>query len=222
MPHLALVHTAELNVATFTNLMNELAPDIPVRHVLACHLLEQAIREGGVSDELTAQVRSKLLEAAGDGAPLVMLTCSTVGGGAEALRDSSQAVFLRVDRPMAGRAVEIGSNILVAACLQTTVKPTTDLIAAVAAEKGREVRIRVALFPDAWAILQAGDPAGYVRAVAEGLHSESGGAEVIVLAQASMAKAAPLCAGLGIPILSSPRLGAEAAIAAWRRLQLAV
>ena len=36
---------------------------------------------------------------------------------------------------------------------------------------------------------------------------------MIVLAQASMAGAAALCPDLAIPILSSPRLGLEAALA---------
>ncbi len=40
--------------------------------------------------------------------------------------------------------------------------------------------------------------------------------DVIVLAQASMAPAAQLCSDLSVPVLSSPRLGAEAAIEAYR------
>ncbi len=41
-------------------------------------------------------------------------------------------------------------------------------------------------------------------------------AELIVLAQASMAAALERCGDLGVPVLSSPRLGLEAALAAWR------
>ena len=41
-------------------------------------------------------------------------------------------------------------------------------------------------------------------------------ADVIILAQASMAGAAELVSDLGVPVLSSPPLGVEAAISAYR------
>ena len=67
----------------------------------------------------------------------------------------------------------------------------------------------------------AGDSAGYHAAIAAALAGQRGRGDVIVLAQASMAGAAELCADLGVPILSSPRLGVEAALAALdQRLRL--
>jgi hypothetical protein len=50
------------------------------------------------------------------------------------------------------------------------------------------------------------------------LHEAHLEGDVVVLAQASMAGAAPLCAGLPLPVLSSPSLGLEAALAAYRAL----
>jgi hypothetical protein len=47
-----------------------------------------------------------------------------------------------------------------------------------------------------------------------------GGSDAIILAQASMAPAADRLGDLGIPVLSSPRLGAEAAVAVWRQLSV--
>jgi Asp/Glu/hydantoin racemase len=47
---------------------------------------------------------------------------------------------------------------------------------------------------------------------------EKGDADVVVLAQASMAGAATDAERrIGLPVLTSPRLGVTAAIAAWRR-----
>jgi hypothetical protein len=40
--------------------------------------------------------------------------------------------------------------------------------------------------------------------------------DAVVLAQASMAPAAALLADQPVPVLASPRLGLEAAVAAWR------
>jgi hypothetical protein len=55
-----------------------------------------------------------------------------------------------------------------------------------------------------------------VEAIAAGLDARAGDAQAVVLAQASMAPVAERCGGLSIPILSSPRLGVEAAAAAFR------
>jgi hypothetical protein len=50
-----------------------------------------------------------------------------------------------------------------------------------------------------------------VQAVADAVRAEAGRCDLVVLAQASMAAAAAKCADLALPILSSPRMGVEAA-----------
>jgi hypothetical protein len=48
------------------------------------------------------------------------------------------------------------------------------------------------------------------------LEAVAGPRDLVLLAQASMAPAAELLTHLGIPVLSSPRLGLEAAITSYR------
>jgi hypothetical protein len=152
----------------------------------------------------------------------VLCTCSTIGGAAEATHLAGGQAVIRVDRPMAERAVATGKRIVVAAVLESTIAPTTELIMQVAAEHGRSVEIRTLLCMGAWAHFEAGDVAGYWEAVAATLRADLSApdgseprADVVVLAQASMAGAAALCADLPVPILSSPRLGLEAAVRAY-------
>lgn len=123
-------------------------------------------------------------------------------------------MVLRVDRPMAERAVALGQRILVAAALESTVAPTRALVLQAARAASKQIELRELLCAPAWAFFERGDLAGYAQAIADALHGGAGDADVIVLAQASMAAAGPLCADMGIPILSSPRLGLEAALAA--------
>jgi hypothetical protein len=55
--------------------------------------------------------------------------------------------------------------------------------------------------------------------IAENLVGAEALGDVIVLAQASMAGAVALCEQVAVPILSSPRLGVEAAVQAyWGRV----
>lgn len=210
--HLTFFHTAAGNAATLEALVAEIAPDVQVKHVFEQGFLDEAVQTGSMSQELEQRIVERLLAEANAGADLVVLTCSTIGAAADIAKERSSIPIQRIDKAMAEAAVASGPRILVAACLQSTVGPTSDLIRSVAKEQGKQIMIEVILLPDAWPILQAGNPEGYAAAIAEGLRPVAPQADVIVLAQASMAKAAELLTDLPIPVLSSPRLGVEAAI----------
>lgn len=119
---------------------------------------------------------------------------------------------LRVDRAMAERAVATGPRIGVAAALESTLGPTEDLLRQVADEAGTPVELRRILCTEAWPLFEAGDRAGFSAAVADAVRAGAAGCDVVVLAQASMAGAADRLGDLPIPVLSSPRLGLEAAL----------
>jgi hypothetical protein len=213
---LTLFHTAEANVATFGGLLAELAPDIPVRHQLRADLLQEAQRRGGLTPEIRRRACAAMLDAAGQDSPVVLCTCSTIGGAADDADRLTDRTVIRVDRPMAERAVAAGRRIAIAATVATTIGPTRELLTAVAAAAGLEREISEVLIPDAWALFEHGDQDGYLERIAAALPEIAGDAEVIVLAQASMAGAVERCRPLPVPVLSSPRLGVEAAIASFR------
>jgi ribosomal protein S18 acetylase RimI-like enzyme len=215
---LAFLHTGAAHVETFDALTRCLAPDLAMTHAVDESLLADAIARGGVTGDLEARIEAALAEA-GNGADLIVCSCSSIGGAAEEIGRRRGLPVIRIDRAMAERAVAAAERILVAACLPSTVEPTTGLIAEVAAQQGRSPRIRVALFPEAWPLFLAGDREAYAETIAEGLRREIGDAEIVVLAQASMAPAAERTRDLRVPVLSSPALGLAAAIA---RLQEAV
>ena len=60
---------------------------------------------------------------------------------------------------------------------------------------------------------QIGDNAGYLQKIAEVIRMMEPKSDVVVLAQASMAGAAELLPDIQVPILSSPKLGVEKALA---------
>ena len=217
---LVFLHTAPANVTTFAQLLAEIDPTIPAKHVLDESLLAEA-RAHGITPEVTARVQQALREATDDETAMVLCTCSTIGGVAEQAGVAQGGAahgqpVLRVDRAMAERAVTLGERIVVAAALESTIAPTSDLILAVAAEAGREVTLIPLLCEGAWAHFEAGDVAAYHAAIAATLRENATLGDVIVLAQASMAGAAAQSDDVPVPILSSPRLGMEAAVAAYR------
>jgi anti-sigma factor RsiW len=213
---LLLFHTAPANIPLLESLLAELAPGIRYRHVTEPEHLEQAVAAGGMTPEITAQVQRALARAVTPQTRMVVCTCSTIGGAAE---QASLAVpVVRIDAAMAEEAVRLGSRILVAACLESTVAPTTDLIRQTALRLGRPVEVEVLLIRHAWPKFQAGDKEGYWNDIASELLKRGPGFSAVVLSQASMAGAVEKCSGLGVPVLASPRLGVGEIVRRWRDL----
>lgn len=204
---LALLHTSPVHVPVFDALRDEDHPGLRLKHVVAGELLERARAAGPAA--VAADVRARVREAVDGGARAVLCTCSTIGGAAEAAGAGTGVPVLRVDRPMAGAAVAAGPRVVVLAALESTLRPTVALIEEEAGRAGLPVEVRTVLVEGAWERFEAGDPEAYVRRVADAADTVTG-ADVIVLAQASMAPAERLTT-TPLPVLSSPRPGLSAA-----------
>ncbi|MFF2009316.1 aspartate/glutamate racemase family protein [Streptomyces sp. NPDC058195] len=207
---LALLHTSPVHVPVFDALRDAGHPGLALRHLVREELLARA-REAGpeaVADEIGAL----LAGAVADGARAVLCTCSTIGAVAEARAAALGVPVLRVDRPMAAAAVT-RRRVVVLAAVGSTLAPTLALLAEEAGD--RCVEVRAAVVDGAWTRFEAGDREGYLDLVA-GAADAVTDADVIVLAQASMAGAAGRTA-TRVPVLSSPRPGLAAAAAAVAR-----
>ena len=236
MSVLAFLHTAAPNVAVFTDLAARLDPSVPTRHELIEDVLAGAVGSGGVTDAMRAQTEATVLRLITEGAPVVMCTCSTIGGVAEATRVPAGARVMRIDRPMAEAAVRSGRRILVAATLPSTLGPTRALLQQVADAERRTIEMVDVLCDEAWPHFARGDRDAYAdeiaRAVAAALEAlprastpaprasslepRAFPGDIVVLAQASMAPAVEWLQVLGIDALASPELGVRAALAAYR------
>ncbi|WP_425839017.1 aspartate/glutamate racemase family protein [Streptomyces fractus] len=205
--NLTLVHTSPVHVPVFDALRDADHPDLELRHVVREELLVRAGAEG--PESVTGEVRALLEAAAADGADAVLCTCSTLGAVAEGLAADVGLPVLRVDRPMAARAVAEGERIAVVATLRSTFGPTVGLVEEEAGRAGRAVEVRTVFVERAWDRFLAGDRDGYLALVAEAIDGIAD-ADVVVLAQASLTDAAER-ARTTLPVLSSPRPGLGAA-----------
>jgi hypothetical protein len=187
-----------------------------VRHAVRADLLAAARRDGPDHPLVRAGVGEAVQALLAGGAVVVLCTCSTLGAAAEEVSVPAPATVLRVDRPMAERAVEIGRRVAVVAAVAATLGPTRALVAAVAARAGRTIEVTEILCDEAWPYFERGDVARYLDTVGAAARRAAGRADVVLLAQASMAPVAERLAGSGVPVLSSPRLGVEAAVRAYR------
>jgi hypothetical protein len=209
---LTLFHTTASNETLFRGLLAEMGPEISSRHILAADLLDRATAQGRVTPDIAADVQDRMRAALDDGTRMLLCTCSTLGACADQMNDPR---VLRIDRAMAKRATAQGGRILVAACVASTLEPTVLLLR----ESGPRAQIETLLMADLWRHFQAGERTLYWQGIAERLREHFSGFDCIVLAQASMAGAADLLTDLPVPVLSSPRIGLEAAITAYRNLR---
>ncbi|MGW1104616.1 aspartate/glutamate racemase family protein [Streptomyces sp. NPDC002540] len=206
---LALLHTSPVHVPVFDALRDADHPGLALRHLVDEDLLLRA-RESG-PEVVSGEIRALLAGVVAEGASAVLCTCSTIGAVAESVSSVIGVPVLRVDRPMAAAAVRRG-RVVVLAAITGTLAPTLALLAEEAGE--RPVEVRTVVVDGAWARFEAGDRDGYLDLVAAAADAVTE-ADVIVLAQASMADAVSRTV-TRIPVLSSPRPGLTAAVAAAR------
>jgi hypothetical protein len=193
---IACLHTAQSNVAVF----EAACPDgVSLSHSVRPYLLAAAEAEG-LTSAIAAATVDALRELEADA---VLLTCSTLGPAAGA------AGAMRADAALADAAVAAGGTVEVLCAAPSTLAATAELFGAAAGDTGARVTIR--LVPGAWPLFHAGDHAGYAALIAR--DAEASRADVVALAQASMAPAARMTVR---PVLTCPQ-AALAAIVKGRR-----
>jgi Asp/Glu/hydantoin racemase len=142
------------------------------------------------------------------GATAVMVTCSSIGPAATLAQKVFDIPVFRIDDAMAEKAVAVGRRIGVLATLRTTLDPTMALLADKAAAADRSVEIAEGLCAKAFDAVLSGDTETHDRIVSDALLEMASKVDVIVLAQASMARVLNNLppGSVSIPVLSSPEL----------------
>lgn len=209
MTDIAFLHTSPVHVDTFDALLKEVAPQVTASHLVREDLLDRAQREGLEDPGLIAGVRAALQSAAAH-ARVVVCSCSTLGGLAEATRTS--VPITRIDRAMADAAVQRGAPVLMVAALQSTLDPTAQLLRSSAERLGLPLALRPLWVEGAWTHFEAGQQEAYLATIAAAVRRHGHAGDTVVLAQASMAGAAERLADTGLVVLSSPRLGVMEAL----------
>ena len=208
---LGLVHTSATLVPVFAQLCKEKLPGVNVFNIADDSLVKGIIAAGSLTPVIARRVASYLESAELAGADYIMVTCSSIGPAVEAGAKLIGVPVLRVDQPMADRAVATGKRIGVVATLRTTLEPTADLIQRRADKAGKKIELTSKLCEGAFEALMSGDAATHDAKVAAALKELSQQVDVIVLAQASMARVVDTLAPADkrVPILASPAIAVD-------------
>jgi Asp/Glu/hydantoin racemase len=205
------VHTVLSLPPVFGALAEELVPGTDVFHIVDESLLTNTRKTGSLSATTRRRALGYVLSAAEAGADVVVVTCSSIGPAVDASASFVPVPVLRIDEPMADEAVRLGSRVGVLATLRTTLEPTAELVSRRALAAGKQVDVVPHVCDGAFESLQAGERDRHDELVREGVRRLAAGVDVILLAQASMARVVDALPEeeRTVPILSSPRLGME-------------
>ncbi len=212
MPKVAVLHTSFVFVTVepvITDLIGELIPDAEILHFVDSDVLATVVREQGISEQSESRMVHLAQAAEAAGADVIFSACSSLGPTLDAARRAVEVPVVKIDEAMAVEASR-SDRIGVLATVPTTLGPTSDLIAARAADAGRSPTIVRHLCPGAFDVLMSGDRAKHDDMVADHAAALAGDVDVIVLAQASMQRlVSRLEEETGLRVLSSPRMGVE-------------
>lgn len=208
---LGLVHTSATLVPVFAQLCQARLPHVDTFNIVDDSLVREIGRRGALTADIARRVAGYIGSAEAGGADFVLVTCSSIGPAVEATAPFVGVPVLRVDQPMADQAVQTARRIGVIATLPTTLNPTSDLVQRRAAAAGRTIELKSRLCEGAFDALMRGEAPKHDAMVAAVLRELSGEVDVIVLAQASMARVVDSlpAADRRVPILASPGIAID-------------
>src|SRR6516162_8793656 len=156
---LGLVHTSATLVPVFAQLCKEKLPGVETFNIADDSLVKGIRDAGSLTAQISRRVAAYLESAELAGADYIMVTCSSIGPAVEAGAKLIGVPVLRVDQPMADKAVATGKRIGVIATLQTTLEPTADLIRRRATVAGKQIEMTSRLAEGAFNALMTADAA---------------------------------------------------------------
>lgn len=187
-PLLAMLHTVPGLVTGMETLAAGTVPGLRVLHYVDESLLQDTIAQGSTPGHVRRRLVNYARYAEESGAQALLVSCSSIGEAATAAADFVSIPVLRIDTPMAELAVALGERIGVLATLSATLGPTSRLVQDSAEKQKKTPTITARIADGAFPALRAGDRATHDRLVLAAFTELAAECDVVVLAQASMAR----------------------------------
>ncbi|EIF6084264.1 Asp/Glu racemase [Salmonella enterica] len=200
-------------------LIADIMPQVEVMHLVEESMIKQVMKAGGVTPNIAARIADYIHIAEKASCDIFITACSSIGSAVEQCQFMTPLQLARIDCAMVEEAIGRGERIAVLTTVATTLRPTLDYVQRKVGESGKQRTITPVLMEDAFHALLAGDTAIHDRIVSEGLQNAFTQADVIMLAQASMARVLQQLPTPPIPVMTSPDGDAETSYQAYEITQ---
>ena len=210
MKTVVIINTNTMTLDMLNSLGAKMLPNVKLVNIVDDSLLPEA-REKGITPEILAKMSMYIQCAKKCGADVIINQCSSVGEAVNILRGMTKIPYIKIDEPMAKKAVETGTNIAVIGTVSSTLKPSCELIEETAAEMGKEVKVKPCLLDGVVDLLSTEEgKAKHDEIVMNEVYKQSEENDVVVLAQASMYRIMKNLKPTKVPVLASPETAFEA------------
>jgi len=211
MKRLLLLHTVSPLIEVFDVLCARLLPGVKVLHILDEPLLKMVQGEGGTEQDFVHRLEEHVRVAERLGIRVMLVTCSSVSLLLDKIRKTVDIEVMKIDDAMIESAVERGNTVSVVATTFSTIEPTKRALYRQAEDTGKKIEVKTLLIERALELLIEGDAGQHDRLVRDAVIRISGSVDVVVLAQASMARVLDVLPEeeRSVPVLSSPHLALE-------------
>ena len=210
-PKVGFVHTGVPIGMLLKKMMSDSMPDIPSFHIVDDSLIQDLLQSGEFTPSILKRLCAQILMAKEAGADIIMVTCSSIAPGVDFARKLVNVPIMKIDEPMAEKAIETANTVGVLATAKTTLVPSVQLIKQVAEKKGKSVKVESKLISEAFDFFLQGDMDNHDRLVKSAGLELAQQSDVLVLAQASMSHlAGEIEKASGTPTLTSPQIAMDA------------
>lgn len=207
MKKIAMLHTSSATLAMMQQLIADIMPEVEVMHLVEESMIKQVMKAGGVTPNIAARIADYVHIAEKADCDIFITACSSIGTAVEQCQFLTPLQLARIDSAMVKEAIEKGERIAVLATVATTLKPTLDYVQRKIQESGKPRAVTPILMEEAFHALLAGEMDTHDRIVADGLKAAFRQADVVMLAQASMARVLQQLPTPPVPVLTSPESG---------------
>lgn len=206
----AVVHTFLYSVEDLKKQFREKLPEVEMINIIDDSLLQEALANKGITPAIIRRMCSYFIEAQQLGCECILNQCSSVGEAADIAAKLVNIPMVKIDGPMAQKAVEHGKNIAVIATAISTIEPSSRLVENTAKRLGKDVSVNRCFCEGAYdALLIENDREKHNKIVIDTIKKAAETNDVIVLAQGSMYHLIPLLTDIKAPVLTSLESGVE-------------
>jgi hypothetical protein len=203
-----VVHTFLYSVEDLKKQFKEKLPGVEMINIIDDSLLEEALANKGLTPGIISRMCAYYKHCQELGCECILNQCSSVGEAADIAAKLISVPVVKIDYPMARKAVELGSKIAVIATAISTVEPSSRLVERAAKEAGKEVTVSRCFVEGAYEfLLKTGDREKHNEMVTAAVRKAAETNDVIVLAQGSMYHLMPLLTDVKKPVLTSLESG---------------
>ncbi len=204
----AIIHTSTVSLEELKRLFEEFMPQVELINIIDDSLLNEVKLNNGLTPGVIKRICIYAQQAQNMGAKIILNQCSSVGEAVDIAKQTIHIPYIKIDEPMASKAVEIGKRIAVIATVSSTLEPSCRLIKRAAENINKEVIITPYLVEGALDILmKENNVKKHNQLVLETIKKAEKENDVIVLAQGSMIVMLPYLEEITKTVLTSPKMG---------------